>query len=271
MVKKKINIDSWPAKIVLGIIIFLIFYVLSKIVVIFIYKYNDKKKKQESAKKLLFDFAIKGIGFFIVLVGVYIALKIFGVKMDTIMVVLGSAGLGIALSLNTFIAGCVNGLVIIAQGYFKPGDMIQVGKITGKVVHFDLLNTIIEDIDGVIHNMPNTDIVAKEQLNYSQPEYISAAATACISNSDPKVNPEEILREFGEELKKMKLNEKGDSFTYIKDMNEFGTFIEGGFNVKAENFYKSRKEMRYGLKDYLRKKGVLMCTDGSNYIGMNKK
>lgn len=266
--KKIKNLDSnYFLKVILGIIVFGIFYLLSKIAPILILKYEKKAKIYNNSKKLLLDFLSKTISYVILLVGVFYGLSIIGFDLGFIMVIIGTLGFGIAFALKDFLSGCINGVIIIIRDYYKPGDLIMVGESMGFVKNFDLLNTEIEDIDGILHYMPNTAIVNAPFQNYSKGGNLKVTANACISNADNTKDIVSLLKEFEGELRKMDYRINDSVFAIIISMDENGTVVQAGITIKAENFYAARKALRMKLRMFLREKGVLLCDRGSRYIG----
>ena len=215
---------------------------------------------------MVIEFLKKVIGISIIIIGIYVSLSFIGMDMSTILVFLGCAGLGVALALKDFIASCVNGIIIITLNYYKVGDLIKYGELLGNVSSFNLVNTIIKDVDGVSYIIPNSKIVNDGYVAYSKDEKISLGVEACVSSADPSVNIQKILDGLKEELKNKDYNNSDQSFVFISEMNEFGTVIGGGFKVNAENYFMARKLLRFRVREYLRKQGVLLCNSGSRYV-----
>lgn len=266
---KKGNGLTWPQKILFGIGIFILFYLSSKLVVALFLKWKkkeDKRKDIGDSENLVIDFLKKIIGITIILIGLYVSLSFIGMDMSTILVFLGSAGLGIALALKDFIASCVNGIIIITLNYYKVGDLVKFGELLGNVKSFNLVNTIVETSDGILHVIPNSKIVTDGYQSYSKNELISATVEACISNSNPKVNINKILREFSEIMKKLEYNESQNVGATILTIDENGTKIVCNYYVKPENYFKGLKTIKLALRDYLRVNEILLCNIGSRYL-----
>lgn len=266
--KKLVSLLSW--KIVLGLIIFIIFFVFSKFAGIIIIKLNqwkNKDKKVDSSKGLLFNFIVKSIVFVCIVIGAFISLSFMGVNLSTILVILGSAGLGIAFALKDFLSSCVNGMVIISLDYFKIGDLIKVGETLGNVTNFDLLTTSVTDIEDIVHIIPNNKIVGDEFLNYSKNETVFVGASACISNSNVNVDIQRIFKEIKVEMKKSKyIHPKGKVWVYIDKMTDNGTVIGGGFDCDPEKFFDAQRSWEIDFRMFLKKKKIRLCTSGSRYV-----
>ena len=122
------------------------------------------------------------------LYGIITALKSFGVDISSIVVILGSAGLAIALALQGTITDIASGFMIIALNYYDMGDLVSIqsgGDNTfGKIDNFDLFTTTIKDGDRRIHRLPNTTIVKSHLINYYKNKDISVGFEVSISNNN---------------------------------------------------------------------------------------
>ena len=265
MVKKKVKLNNFiyqkdiKLKILYAVVILIVSFIIGKSFGIILRKMQENRLDTNINNKLLIDFISKVSYVLIMLTGSFFALKIIGFDLSTILVVLGSVGIGIALALKDFLAGCVNGIVIVYMNYFKMGDLLQVDDLMGNVVDFNLLNTTLEDIEGIRHIVPNTKLVDDKFANLSKMEYAWTGAEACISNSAIDLDVKSLLEKFNKELVEMEENDKKEAYTYVEEMNKYGTVIGGGIDVKAENFYSVRKLIRLKLRDFLRRNKVLLC------------
>ena len=265
MVKKKVKLNNFiyqkdiKIKILYAVVILIVSFIIGKSFGLMLRKINESRLDTNINNKLLIDFISKVSFFLIMLTGSFFALKIIGFDLSTILVVLGSVGIGIALAIKDFLAGCVNGIVIVYMNYFKMGDLLQVDDLMGNVVDFNLLNTTLEDIEGIRHIVPNTKLVDDKFANLSKMEYAWTGAEACISNSAIDLDVKSLLEKFNKELVEMEENDKKEAYTYVEEMNKYGTVIGGGIDVKAENFYSVRKLIRLKLRDFLRRNKVLLC------------
>jgi len=262
MVKRKLNflkkMDT-KVKIILAIGVVILSYVIAKLVSFSIIKVKDGKINDKIKSKLLMDFIAKVSTFIIVTIGLFIALKIVGFDLSTILVVIGSVGIGIALALKDFLTGCVNGIVIVYMNYYNIGDLIQVDDLIAIVKDFNLVNTIVEDIEGIKHIIPNTTMVSDRFSNLSKNEYAWTGAEACISNSDVNLDVKSLLDKFNKELVEMPENDKKVAYTFVEEMNKYGTVIGGGIDVKPDKFWDMRKMIRIKLRDFLTRNKVRLC------------
>lgn len=137
-----------------SIVIIIIFFIIAKL-------YRDHATKKEN--KDLINYELNNIIYYIILItGIIFALFNLQIQTSTLLTVLGSAGIAIALSLQTILTNVTSGLYIGCNNLYKIGDMIQITSPSGKlykgnVSSFNLFNTTITDNKNSII-IPNTMI-----------------------------------------------------------------------------------------------------------------
>ncbi|MBX3096715.1 MAG: mechanosensitive ion channel [Fimbriimonadaceae bacterium] len=89
--------------------------------------------------------AISSFAFFIVVLA---AVIVFGRNITGVGVALGVAGAGIAFALQEVIASIAGWIAISLGGFYRPGDRVQLGGITGDVIDVGVLRTTIMETGG---------------------------------------------------------------------------------------------------------------------------
>lgn len=137
-----------------SIVIIIISFIIAKL-------YSDHATKKEN--KDLINYELNNIIYYIILItGIIFALFNLQIQTSTLLTVLGSAGIAIALSLQTILTNVTSGLYIGCNNLYKIGDMIQITSPSGQlykgnVSSFNLFNTTITDNKNSII-IPNTMI-----------------------------------------------------------------------------------------------------------------
>ena len=144
-----------------AVVIFILSYFLARILSKYIYKLIIKAIKDET----LAVFLKKVIFVAILLLGCITALTNLGVKTASIIAVLGTAGLAIALSLKDSLSNLASGILLVVFRKFNKGDMVNIASITGVVDSIDLLYTRITTPDNQLVIIPNSTITASPIIN----------------------------------------------------------------------------------------------------------
>ena len=100
-----------------------------------------------------------GIGrVFIVTVAIMMILDEAGVPIASILVGLGIAGVAIGFGAQYLIRDLIAGIFIIMENQYRVGDVARVADVAGLVEQITLRKTVLRDLDGIVHHVPNGEI-----------------------------------------------------------------------------------------------------------------
>ncbi len=91
-----------------------------------------------------------------------------GVSGTQLTVVVGALSLGIGFGLQTIVANFVSGLILIFERPIKVGDRLETSEHFGEVMHIGIRASTIRRIDGADVIVPNSDLIAKEVVNWTR-------------------------------------------------------------------------------------------------------
>jgi small-conductance mechanosensitive channel len=114
------------------------------------------------------QFAIaKMFGYFVVILGIYVALVANGVNLSSLAVVAGALGLGIGFGLQNIVANFVSGIVLLAERPVAVGDRIEVEGAAGRVTKISLRATTVVTNDNISIIVPNSQLTSTPVTNWS--------------------------------------------------------------------------------------------------------
>ena len=120
---------------------------------------------------------------------------------------LGITGIAIGLGAQSLVRDAINGLFILAENQFGKGDMVKVAGVQGWVDEVNLRRTVLRDLDGTLHSVPNSEIKVSSNLTrgYSGVDLlVSIAAGTDVDAAIQAINAagEDLLEdaEVGEEI-----------------------------------------------------------------------
>ena len=114
------------------------------------------------------QFAIAKIfGYFVVFVGIYVALVVNGVNLSSLAVVAGAMGLGIGFGLQNIVANFVSGIVLLAERPVAVGDRIEVEGVAGQVTKISLRATTVVTGDNIAIIVPNLQLTSNPVTNWT--------------------------------------------------------------------------------------------------------
>lgn len=144
-----------------AICVFVIGYFFAKVVSKYVYTLIMKAVKDETLAVFLRKVIFVGI----LLLACITALTNLGVKTASVIAVLGTAGLAIALSLKDSLSNLASGILLVVFRKFNRGDTVNIASITGKVDSIDLLYTKLTTPDNQVVILPNSTIANSPIIN----------------------------------------------------------------------------------------------------------
>jgi len=118
---------------------------------------ESKEGMQKRTNTLLSIF--KGVGrVFIVIIGIMMVLSEMGVPIAPVLAGFGIAGIAIGFGAQYLIRDLIAGTFIIMENQYRVGDVAKVANVTGLVEEIHLRKTVLRDLDGIVHHIPNGEI-----------------------------------------------------------------------------------------------------------------
>lgn len=98
------------------------------------------------------------IGVVIGVIVLFTILAQLGVNIAPALASLGIVGLAVSFGAQGLIKDIINGLFILMENQYGIGDVVKVADITGLVEEVNLRRTVLRDLDGAVHYIPNSEI-----------------------------------------------------------------------------------------------------------------
>ncbi len=121
---------------------------------------QSKESKQELQKRAdtLKHFLTKLAAITIWIIFGFIILSEIGVNIGPLLAGAGVVGIAVGFGAQTLIRDWLNGIFIIMENQYGKGDVIKVGDNFGVVEELHLRRTVLRDLDGARHIIPNGEI-----------------------------------------------------------------------------------------------------------------
>jgi len=94
-------------------------------------------------------------GIIIAILAILTILPEFGVNIATLIAGLGVGGLAIAFAAQNLVRDFITGFFILLEDQYRVGDVVTVAGIAGSVEEIGLRRTVLRDLDGIVHSIPN--------------------------------------------------------------------------------------------------------------------
>ncbi len=120
--------------------------------------YKESKEGLEKRTNTLLSI-FKGMArVLIIIVVVIMILDEVGVPIAPVLAGFGIAGVAVGFGAQYLIRDLIAGIFIILENQYRVGDVARVADITGLVEHVTLRKTVLRDLDGIVHHVPNGEI-----------------------------------------------------------------------------------------------------------------
>lgn len=150
-------------KILLAIAIFVVGRYLARVVSRFIGKMVLASSKDEMLQSFVTSIAY----FLFLLISVIASLSQLGINTNSLVALIGAAGLAIGLALQNSLQNFAAGVMILIFKPFKRGDFIEAGGAAGKVEKMGLMMLELRTGDNKTVLVPNGKTFADKITNYS--------------------------------------------------------------------------------------------------------
>jgi small-conductance mechanosensitive channel len=123
---------------------------------------KEAEKKREDTLIRVFSATIRIIVW--ILAGMMV-LSEFGLNIAPIIAAAGVAGLAFGFGGQYLIRDVISGFFIIMENQYRVGDVVCFGDVCGLVEDINLRLTILRDLDGTVHHVPNGEIKQASNLS----------------------------------------------------------------------------------------------------------
>ena len=214
---------------------------------------NTSKKIQtvdDSVGHVIFVF-IRSV---IWLLALLVVLDLFGVNTASILTVLGTVGLAIALAMKDSMSNIAAGLMLMILRPYKTGDFVQCGTISGTIKVIGVFCTEVMTFEGVYVSVPNSVIFGTPVTNYSRNETRRAVLSVGVSYSDDIEKGVEVIKQM---LQEQELVLKDPAYeVYVDTLADSSVNLTIRFWAKTETYWDAYWQVKAAVKPTLEKAGL---------------
>lgn len=106
------------------------------------------------------------LGLIIGVIALFMILSELGINITPLLAGAGVAGLAIGFGAQSLIKDFVTGLFILLEDQYNKGDVVKIAGVAGLVEEVNLRRTVLRDLDGILHTIPNGEITTAS--NYTR-------------------------------------------------------------------------------------------------------
>jgi len=194
----------------------------------------------------------------IILVSLLTILAEVGVNIAPALAGMGIVGIAIGFGAQSLVRDFLTGLFILLENQYRVGDVVRIADVTGVVEEITLRRTVLRDLDGIVHSVPNGEIRVASNFTKEWSRANITVGVAYKENLDQVVG---ILRNIWKEMKhdpqwdEFILNEE-PSTVRVDEFGDSGILIRLTGETKPLKQWDVMGELRRRIKRVFDEEGI---------------
>lgn len=191
---------------------------------------RGRKAKEDLARRVqtLSGMLTTVAAIIIAIIAVFMILGEVGVDVTPLLATAGVAGIAIGLGAQSLIRDMIAGLFILMEDQYNKGDVVKVAGIAGLVEDVTLKRTVLRDLDGIVHSIPNGEI--KTASNYTK-EYSRLHLDIPVAYGEDLERVIDVINRVGQEIARDPL--WGPKIRSAPQSLGVNKFAESGVEIKV--------------------------------------
>jgi small conductance mechanosensitive channel len=186
---------------------------------------------------------------FIVVAAVTIVtvLGVWGVPLGPIIASLSVVGIAIGFGAQDVVKDVIAGMFVLIEDQYALGDVVQLAGVSGTVEEIRLRTTVLRDLDGSIHHVPNGEVRVATNLTY---EYSRVVIDLSVAYEESVDRALEVIGEVAEAL----ASDPDWSTAVVDDPQVLGVDALDDSGVVIRVLFATDPDMRWNVKrEFLRR------------------
>ncbi len=187
----------------------------------------------------------------------FIVLSELGINIAPILTGAGIAGLAVGFGAQNLVRDIISGIFILLENQYSKGDVVKIADTAGLVEDINLRRTVLRDLDGIVHYVPNGEIT--KASNFTQ-EYSKINLNVEVSYETNLDHAIKVINEVGKKLAKDK--EFSPMIREAPEVLRVDNLGESGVEIKIVGVTRPIKqwdvmgELRKRVKEAFDKEGI---------------
>jgi small conductance mechanosensitive channel len=185
-----------------------------------------------------------------VLIGLLTVMNIWDIPITAFVAVGSAVGVAIGFGAQSAVKDIIAGFMILAEDQFGIGDVVQIAGVTGTVVDMPLRVTVLRDLDGNAHYVPNGEIAVASNFTQSFAQVVIDVSIAYHESVD------RALEVFGDELHRFAADPDWSSVVLeqpvvlgVQELGDSSVTIRGYLKVAPDQRWLVRREFFRRIKN----------------------
>lgn len=220
---------------------------------------KERRVREEVLKRArtLSGIISNALGALIGIAAVFMILSELGINIAPLLAGAGVVGIAIGFGAQSLVKDIFSGIFIILEDQYSKGDVVRIAGVAGLVEDINLRRTVLRDLDGIVHIVPNGEIRVASNFTKEWARVNLNVPVAYGENLDKVIG---VLNRVGEELAKDE--EFGKLIKSTPQVVGVDNFADSAIEVKVLGDTKPSqqwtvtRELRKRIKEAFDKEGI---------------
>ncbi|MFO8144019.1 MAG: mechanosensitive ion channel [Dehalococcoidales bacterium] len=203
----------------------------------------EREKRSETLSHFLTNSVTATIG----LVTALMILSEVGLDITPLLAAAGVVGIAIGFGAQSLIRDILRGFLILTQNQYNKGDVVRIAGITGLVEDINIMRTVMRDLDGIVHSIPNGEISSSS--NYTK-EWSRVNIDIPVAYGEDLDRVSEVINRVGAEMAEDEVY--GAMITSAPRVLRVNNFGDSGIDIKVLG--ETKPMMQWDVTGELRKR-----------------
>ena len=219
---------------------------------------GESKRGIEKRRDTLISVFISAGRILIIIVVILMILSELDISITPILASLGVASLAVGFGAQYLIRDFIAGMFIIWENQYRVGDVIRIADTAGLVEQVSLRKTVLRDLDGILHHVPNGEI--KVASNFTR-HWARAHLNISVAYKEDLDRVMSILKKIWEELAEdptwgQLIISKTPSFLRVDNFGDSGIVIKLAGETLPIRQWDVMGELRRRIKRVFDEEGI---------------
>ncbi|NCG35079.1 MAG: mechanosensitive ion channel [Dehalococcoidales bacterium] len=159
-------------------------------------EYGEHEETEKRANTLSKVFT-GGTQIIVLIAGIFMILSKLEIPVGPVLAGFGVVGIAVGFGAQHLVRDIISGIFVIAENQYRTGDVVTIADKSGLVEDINLRRTILRDLEGTVHVVPNGEISVSSNRTKNYSRVVLDIGVAYKENLERVIL---ILNQIGNEL-----------------------------------------------------------------------
>ncbi len=214
---------------------------------------DEQRKRSETLATVL----VRSVEITAFLLATIIALGEAGFQLGPLIAGAGVVGIAIGFGAQTLVRDVLSGVFILLENQYTTGDVVNIAGIGGNVQAINLRRTVLRDIDGIVHTVPNGEVRVTSNLTRSFARVNINVSVGYAENLDHvRAVIDAVGRELADDPEWSERILEAPAVLRVDALADSGVEVKVLGTVRPMKQWEVAGELRHRIKDAFDREGI---------------